>query len=373
MKQPSSVVKVRNRKTRIRAQSRDRARGSLRSIVVWYFREVYGRYEGPGVLPFYCDPERVGHFAVTPQELAAGSERALFRLFVTLAMYQARRDVVIMKQQRGLSIGAATTLTALGALARRARANPCPVLRTPESFDEGCDVTKRAAVVDCGRRPGASCHVKDATAFFNRMGDFGKLPTSAWLRVWREGGLRNLLQDVTRSESIPEMRAKILVARFSRVRRVGRKLATMFVSALSVPPLAPGLTPWFPEIDGNELLVIDTNVARGIDALEQSGAARTYAARVQWLREAARHLDLRMIRGDLPRYSPRLVQQALYAFCSKSNRVARQDECLGRADACGTCVPALCPLVPRSSRSGSTATMPRGRSVRLGDIVLANS
>ncbi|HPA52559.1 MAG TPA: hypothetical protein PLP50_13255, partial [Thermoanaerobaculia bacterium] len=51
-------MKVRNRATPFQAQSRDRTRGSLRSIVVWYFREVYGRFEGPGVLPFYCDPER---------------------------------------------------------------------------------------------------------------------------------------------------------------------------------------------------------------------------------------------------------------------------------------------------------------------------
>ena len=45
--------------------------------------------------------------------------------------------------------------------------------------------------------------------------------------------------------------------------RVGRKLATMFVSALSTPALAPGLTPWFPDIDGNELVVVDK---RGDDA-----------------------------------------------------------------------------------------------------------
>src|SRR5208283_2884813 len=47
------------------------------------FRDV------PGVLPFYCDPDRVGRFAVDPRALAAGEDNALFKLFVGLSMYQA--------------------------------------------------------------------------------------------------------------------------------------------------------------------------------------------------------------------------------------------------------------------------------------------
>lgn len=72
-------------------------RQQLSSIVLW-FLDV--RKQGGG--PFYCDPARVGAFAVAPDELAAGTDAAVFRLFVTLSMYQALRDVVIMRQQRTL-------------------------------------------------------------------------------------------------------------------------------------------------------------------------------------------------------------------------------------------------------------------------------
>ena len=146
------------------------------------------------------------------------------------------------------------------------------------------------------------------------------------------------------AEGSPTRRAALLVERFARVHRVGRKLAMMFVSALSTPALAPGLTPWFPDIDGNDLVVVDTNVARAVDALRPPGASKTYDARERWVREQAAQLDLREFRPDLPSYSPRLVQQALYAFCSKSNRVARGEPCAERAVPCAGCAPALCPF-----------------------------
>ena len=118
----------------------------------------------------------------------------------------------------------------------------------------------------------------------------------------------------------------------------------MFVSAVSTPALAPGLTPWFPDVDGNELVVVDTNVARAADTLRPPGAAKTYEARQRWVREQAEHIDLRHFHPDVPSYSPRLVQQALYAFCSRSNRGARGDECVNAEAPCGRCTPALCPF-----------------------------
>ncbi len=124
----------------------------------------------------------------------------------------------------------------------------------------------------------------------------------------------------------------------------------MFVSALSTPALAPGLTPWFPDIDGNDLVVVDTNVARAVDALREPGAAKTYGARVRWVRDQAARLDLRMFRPGLPSYSPRLVQQALYAFGSKSNRIARGDDCSRRRTPCIRCAPDLCPFAARMTQ-----------------------
>lgn len=153
-----------------------------------------------------------------------------------------------------------------------------------------------------------------------------------------------MLADVCRESPASTKRALLLVDRFARIHRVGRKLATMFVSALSTPSLAPGLTPWFPDIDGNELVVVDTNVARAVDALREPGAHRTYDAREQWVREQAAQLDLREFRPDLPSYSPRLVQEALYTFCSKSNRVAGRDACANRLTPRRGCARTICPF-----------------------------
>jgi hypothetical protein len=327
-----------------------RGRPEVAEVVRWYFDE--GPVAG---LPFYCDPIRIGAFAIEPDELAAGTDAAVFRLFVTLSMYQALRDVVIMRQQRSLPRASTRVVADVATVKRSIARHCCPTLRSVETFESGCDVVKDGDDIDCRTCRGASCHVKDATRVFNRMGDMGKLPTSAWLRLWRGGGVKTLLDEVCLAESSPTKRAALLVEQFAAVHRVGRKLATMFVSALSTPALAPGLTPWFPEVDGNDLVVVDTNVARAVDALRTPGAAKSYDARANWVREQAVRLDLREFRADLPAYSPRLVQEGLYAFSSKSNRAARGDACVSRRAPCASCVRAICPFVrsPKcSSKSG---------------------
>jgi hypothetical protein len=325
----------------------------LRRVVAWHFDALGSGHEH---LPFYCDPDRVGAFAVAPDQLAAGGDAALFRLFVTLSMYQALRDVVIMRQQRSLPRASMRVVADAAFVKRSLARRGCPVLRSTDAFEEGCDVAKVSEVVDCGTCPGTACHVKDATVVFNRMGDMGKLPTSAWLRIWKDGGVRDVLAEISRNVASPTKRAALLVERFARIHRVGRKLATMFVSALSTPALAPGLTPWFPDIDGNDLVVVDTNVARAVDALREPGAAKTYDARERWVREQAAQLDLSEFRADLPNYSPRLVQQALYAFCSKSNRVARGDGCAGRATPCAACAPTVCPFATSTETADALAS-----------------
>jgi len=321
---------------------------SVAGVIRWYFGER--RIER---VPFYCDPSRIGAFAVEPNELAAGTAAAIFQLFVTLSMYQALRDVVIMRQQRSLPRTSMRVVADVATVKRMISRHACPTLGSIEAFEEGCDVAKNGDNIDCCTSPNIGCHVKDATRVFNRMGDMGKLPTSAWLRLWQGGGVRAQLDEVCSSERSPIKRAEILVARFAAVHRVGRKLATMFVSALSTPELAPGLTPWFPEIDGNQLVVVDTNVACAVDALRAPDAPMSYDSRERWVREQAARLDLRVYRAELPAYSPRLVQEALYTFCSKSNRVAYGDRCAGRATPCAACTPTLCPFV-RATRARPT-------------------
>ncbi len=317
---------------------------SLRRVVAWYFDHVYSVTEGPGVVPFYCDPLRVGRFAVDPRALADGRDAALFKLFVALSMYQARRDVLIMRQQRAMSASVVSALSSPERLALLLSETECAHLAAPAAFDSGCDVAKLGSFVDCASRPGLACPVKDATTHLRRMGDSGKLPTSAWLHHWKDGGLRALLTEVREAEPDPGRRAELLVESLARVHRVGRKLATLFVAAVSTPSLAPGLTPWFPEIDGTALVVVDTHVARAIDALRRPGAPSSYEARARWLKKQAAVLDLREFHPNVPSYAPRLVQQALYSFGSKSNRTDAGDPCAPEGAPCRACVPRLCPF-----------------------------
>jgi hypothetical protein len=346
---------------------RSNAQVALERIVEGHFRPG-SRDRGWTVSrPFYCDPKRIGAFAVVPTALSAGDDGAIFKLFVTLSMYQALRDVVIMRQQNSSSPAEMRVVADLASVSRAIAAHTCPMLATPELFEKGCDVSKHGAKADCHTRPGLRCHVKTATMVFNRMGDMGKLPTSAWLQIWKANGLQKLLREVFGLEASPKHRAALLVERFARVHRVGRKLATMFVSALSTPALAPGLTPWFPNVDGNDLVVVDTNVARCVDTLRRRDSPRTYAARERWIQEKATNMDLSTLRKDLPRYSPRMLQEALYTFSSKANRVAHSDPCAARSTPCVDCAPAQCPFGhghKADSRQGKRARLKRRQARR---------
>jgi hypothetical protein len=121
--------------------------------VRWYLSTVYGQTEGPGITPFYCDRSKVGAFAVQPEELVTQSEAALFRLFVGAAMFQARRDVLIMRQQRTMARASFRALASSGLIRRAVITRACPKLSSAEAFDLGCDVSKKLAIVDCRLRP----------------------------------------------------------------------------------------------------------------------------------------------------------------------------------------------------------------------------
>ncbi len=44
---------------------------SLQAVVRWHFEHREGLAKR---VPFYCDPARIGGFAVNPEELSAGTE-----------------------------------------------------------------------------------------------------------------------------------------------------------------------------------------------------------------------------------------------------------------------------------------------------------
>jgi hypothetical protein len=325
-----------------------RARRAVERTVRWYLENVYGRLEGPGHVPFYCDTVRIGHFALSVKELSAERDPTLFKLFIVLAMFQARRDVLIMQHQRTMSLPQVRSLSALRVIGEGVARSPCSALGG-EDFDAECSARKLVSgEVDCNHRPGKPCHVKDASTLLGRMGDMGKLPTSAWLQFGGKGGISKILREISGESPDAHVRARMLVDRFEKVFRVGRKLATMFVSALSTPALAPGFTPWFPRVDGNCLVVVDTHVARAAVRLGGASSARApYESISGWVSSHARFVRLNSLRSDLPSFSPRVVQQALVAFSSKSNRTAHLDPCASRTAPCEQCVPELCPFVAR--------------------------
>jgi hypothetical protein len=120
----------------------------------------------------------------------------------------------------------------------------------------------------------------------------------------------------------------------------------MFVSELSVPALHPEVSPWWPDIDGSRLVVVDANVRWVIQHFCTKQHAQTYERNAAWLIGIADRIDLSAFRTDWPRSSPRLVQQALYCFRSRSNRLARRDACAGvRCDACPS---SACPFREQS-------------------------
>ena len=324
------------------ARPRPTAATTIARMVAWYAAHVYGRLEGPGVTPFYCDRARIGAFAVEPAALARGDDAAVFALYVALAMYQSRRDVDVMAIQRTMPRRAATAMLAPARLRVLVQTARCDHLHTAVAFDDGCSVYRvpSTGTSTCRERPRAWCHVKDATAAIGRMGDMGKLATSAWLRLRDDGdgGFATRFARVCADVAAPAARADALVADLASFYRVGVKLATMIVSALATPELAPGLTPWHPAVDARHLVVVDANVARITDALRPRGP-RTFAARAAWWRRQAARLDLRTIDARWPRTSARLVQQAAYWFGSRSNRDAAGLAC---AAPCGVSVCPYC-------------------------------
>ncbi|MGN6111166.1 MAG: hypothetical protein ACTHU0_39070 [Kofleriaceae bacterium] len=183
--------------------------------------------------------------------------------------------------------------------------------------------------------------MKEATSAIGRMGDLGKMPTSAWLHLG-PAGLARWFAEVCDETPDPHQRATAMIARVEAIYRIGVKLASMFVSALSVPELGIGVAAWSPELDGSRIVVVDANVGYAIRRWRRGRGADTYAANARWFVTVAREINLSRLRAGLPRSSPRFVQQAVYLFRSRFNRVAHGDAC---ADAtCASCPSTICPF-----------------------------
>ncbi|MBF0244703.1 MAG: DUF1016 family protein [Planctomycetes bacterium] len=233
-------------------------------------------------------------------------------------MYQARRDTIIRAQQHAWTKPEADQFLSLKYLQKCLGNCSCSSLNSASTLKSTCTVSKSGNQITCIYND-RTCPVRIAAITWGRMAHLGKVPVSAFHSLWSNGQIGIILTKAAMFIE-PIDRLEFVVNRVTLIHGIGRKLATLFVSALSTPALAAGLTPWWPLLNGNLAVVLDTHAIRAIDFLSQGKAGRSYQSRVNWIRQIAKKFDLKNWNENLPSYSPRLVQQALYAFSSKSNR-----------------------------------------------------
>ena len=301
---------------------------STRSIVEWYFETHHGQAGDVGMIGTFCEPRAVGHFAVEQAALERGDSATLFRLFVTVAMFQRLRDALVMNILRSISARDVTELTSVDALLSLSTDCACQLPRSNSDLIKSCDLTKDGQKRgSCSVAPAIPCHLKRHTELLRRYGHFGKMPTSAALVVGELGGdMEALRARVFASEDDPLARAQGLEEALSRVWRVSEKIASMYLSLVSAPCMGLVAPPWGDGVDWTWFVVVDRNVDLFLESIGYSGTG-TYSARRAFIRDIAERIDLRTIDRRLPTYHPRLVQQAMYLFMSASNRRASADDC----------------------------------------------
>lgn len=316
---------------------------ATKAVVRWYLEQHFGRPSDPGVVEMFCDPARVGAFAVNRCALRLGDGRALFRLLVATAMFQRRQDVQILRILQGMNAPDAAEISDAEQLLALVEDGECTHMRTTRALAEACDLDKdpRTRKGCCEANPGVACHLKRHTVLLKRYGHFGKVPTSIALMV-RESGAKDLAEMrrfVMKRERDPLVRAQTLEKELSLAWRVNKKIASMFLSMIANPDLSRGMAPWARGIDWTYYVVVDLFLG----SIGYKGL-RTYDARRDFVRELARGIDLTEFDSALQSYNPRLVQQAMYLFMSTANRRAAPADCMHFA-------PPRCPTCPRALRS----------------------
>lgn len=275
----------------------------------------------------FADIERAGPFAIDRERLIAGEPETLFRLLVSVVMFQKRRDTVVLGIQRRIPPRLAAEMLSARTLLQLVDRS-CRWMRTATSLRDDCDLAKnKLAEPICSLNPTKSCHLKRHTAVLKRYGDFGKYPTSAAL-VLREAGANDLAHHratVLQRLRSKEERALALEEFVTRIHRVSRKLANMFLALVTNPDLTPS-APWERGIEWTRFIVIDSNVDLFLSSIGYRGGS-TYDARCNFLRRLAAEIDLSKLDERLQGFNPRIVQQAMYVFMSTSNRLKAPNDC----------------------------------------------
>jgi hypothetical protein len=317
------------------------------AVVRWYLDHHFRRPSDPGVVDMFCDPERVGSFAVDRHALRVGNGPTLFRLLVATSMFQRRQDVQILRILQQMSSEDADEIADADRLLDLVDDGGCEHMRTTTALVARCDLAKdpRTGLGCCNANAGLACHLKRHTVVLKRYGHFGKVPTSIALMV-REAGvddLAGLRRKVMAAERDPLVRAQMLESELSRAWRVNQKIASMFLSMVTNPDLSRGLAPWSHGLDWTYYVVVDSNVDLFLASIGYDGIG-TYDARREFVRAIAREINLSDFDATLHAFNPRLVQQAMYLFMSVANRRVAHGDCIQLA-------PSACAACPRALRS----------------------
>lgn len=318
---------------------------ATKAVVRWYLDNHFRRPSDCGVVDTFCDPSRVGSFAVEREGLRTGDGRALFRLLVATSMFQRRQDVQVLRILEGMGAADAAEISDAERLLALVDNGDCTHMQTTQSLVEVCDLSKDPKTREgcCEANPSVLCHMKRHTVLLKRYGHFGKVPTSIALMVRESGAgdLPDLRRRVMKRERDPMARAQALEQELSRAWRVNQKIASMFLSMVTNPDLSQGLAPWSRGIDWTYYVVVDSNVDLFLSSIGYQGTG-TYDARRAFVRELARSVDLTEFHDGLRSYNPRVIQQAMYLFMSAANRRAAATDCMHAAPiSCQTCPSAL--------------------------------
>jgi hypothetical protein len=342
-----------------------------RAVMSWYLGLYHGRPWNLGTLTTFGDPARVGHFSVAPGAVRREEPASLFRLLIAVTVFQRRQDQQVLRILRGMSRPQVQDLTTRARLLMLCDTSRCEHLRSTAALHKRCDLSKdpRTKQGMCEANPTISCHLKRHTVLLKRYGHFGKVPSSAALTLREFGAtdVRSLRREVWRREADPAARAVALESALMGTWRVSRKIAAMYLSMLSTPGLTHAPPVWR-DVDWTRFVVIDSNTDLFLRALGYEGPW-TYDARRAFITQLARRVDARAGRGDGPAANPRVLQQAMYAFMSTSNRRATREDCAHAPGACDACPPTLrtlCPLATgRAPRSVALVRRPsRGSGAR---------
>lgn len=144
---------------------------TAREVTRWYLATHYRTLDEPGMPAMFCDPGRVGAFAVERAAVKRGDAEALFSLLVTTAMFQRLQDRIVMGILRGIELNTAHEVSSMDRLVGLSDQSECRHVQSTEALRTRCDLTKDlgSGLGVCSVNPSVQCHLKRHTVVLRRV------------------------------------------------------------------------------------------------------------------------------------------------------------------------------------------------------------